>query len=227
MITRKASAAVLAPGPVEDNVLVFEDAPEFMNGHSDGASLENVDSKVKAAQEQLLQLRLQQEEIERQKQHLEALRIKQERFVAGKRDLLEKLGRSAGHVERELYDAQKRVEELAVTHDEFRRHLDILKSLQPEKWHRSQVNEELDNALAAIEEAENDFAKGIRRLHAMGPPESASCGPISLDDANAPVMSAFSGSSDDLFSWMRRGFAFSLPMMGTLLVAIVLIRLMF
>ena len=31
------------------------------------------------------------EEIERQKLHLEALRVKQERFIAGKRDLLEKI----------------------------------------------------------------------------------------------------------------------------------------
>ncbi|MDZ4404716.1 hypothetical protein [Prosthecobacter sp.] len=227
MITRKAPVPATASGHMNENLLVFEDAPEFMDGHAAGGSLDNVDLKVKAAQEQLLQLRLQQEEIERQKQHLEALRIKQERFVAGKRDLLEKIGRSAGHVERELYDAQKRVEELSVTHDEFRRHLEILKSLQPEKWHRSQVNEELDNALAAIEDAENDFAKGIRRLHAMGPQEAVTSGSSSLDDADAPVLSSFTGNSDDLLAWLRRGFAFTLPLMGTVLVAIVLIRLMF
>ncbi len=227
MITRKAPAPAASPNHNDDHLLVFEDAPEFMDGHAAGGSLDNVDLKVKAAQEQLLQLRLQQEEIERQKQHLEGLRIKQERFVAGKRDLLEKIGRSAGHVERELYDVQKRVEELTVTHDEFRRHLEILKSLQPEKWHRTQVNEELDNALAAIEDAENDFAKGIRRLHAMGPMESSASGPVSLDDADAPVLSPFTGNSDEITAWLRRGFAFTLPLMATVLVAIVLIRLMF
>ncbi len=227
MITRKAPTAT-SPGHIDDHHLVFDEAPEFMDSHDNGGSLENVDLKVKAAQEQLLQLRLQQEEIERQKQHLEGLRIKQERFVAGKRDLLEKIGRSAGHVERELYDAQKRVEELSTTHDEFRRHLEILKSLQPEKWHRTQVNEELDNALSAIEDAENDFAKGIRRLHAMGPPpEGISTGPISLDDADAAVMPSLTSNSDELSAWLRRGFAFTLPLMATVLIAIVLIRLMF
>jgi hypothetical protein len=227
MITRKAPVQAAAPGHLDESLLVFDEAPEFMDGHAVAASLDNVDLKVKAAQEQLLQLRLQQEEIERQKQHLEALRIKQERFVAGKRDLLDKLGRANNHVERELYDAQKRVEELSITHDEFLRHLDILKSLQPEKWHRSQVNEELESALAAIEDAENDFAKGIRRLQAMGPPESSSSGPVSLDDADAPVLAPFLSNSDDMITWMRRGLAFSLPMIATLLVAIVLIRLMF
>jgi DNA repair exonuclease SbcCD ATPase subunit len=220
MITRKAPALASANGHNEDNFLVFEDAPEFMDGNAVASSLENVDSKVKAAQEQLQELRRQQEEIERQKQHLEALRIKQERFVAGKRDLVEKIGRSASMVERELYDAQKRVEDLAAIHDEFRRH--------QEKWHRSQVSEELDGALAAIDDAEGDYAKGIRRLHAMGPQEGVSAGGSNnLDDANAPVMSAFSSNADDLKAWLRRGFAFTLPLMGTVLVAIVLIRLLF
>jgi hypothetical protein len=227
MITRKSPALATASGPQDDHLLVFEDAPEFMDGHAVATSLENVDSKVKAAQEQLLDLRRQQEEIERQKQHLEALRVKQERFVVGKRDLVEKIGRSAGLVERELYDAQKRVEEFALTHDEFRRHLEILKSLQPEKWHRSQVSEELDSALAAIEDAESDFAKGIRRLHAMGPQEGMSAGTGSADDVNATAMPSFLSNADDLQTWLRRGFAFTLPLMGTVFVAIVLIRLMF
>lgn len=227
MITRKAPAA---PASIDrdENVLVFDDAPEFMEDSSPNDSLENVDQKVKAAQEQLLQLRMQQEEIERQKQHLEALRIKQERFVAGKRELLDKLGRCNNHVERELFDSQRRVEELSLVHEEFCRHLNILKGLQPEKWHRSQVDEELEHALAAIGDAENDYAKGLRRLHALAPPESGSQELAGLDDAEAPVMSSLGGAgSDDIASWMRRGFAFTLPLMATVLVAIILIRLMF
>jgi len=229
MITRKAPASPATNAHSDDNLLVFDDAPEFMDSPSSHDSLDNVDQKVKAAQEQLLHLRIQQEEIERQKQHLEALRIKQERFVAGKRELLEKLGRANSHVERELYDAQKRVEELTLTHDEFRRHLDILKSLQPEKWHRSQVDHELDNALSAIDDADNDFTKGMRRLQALAQAEGAQLGgTTSLENADAPEHGSFrTGGSDDTATWMRRGFAFSLPMMATLLVAIILIRLMF
>lgn len=227
MITRKAPAA---PSSIEtdENVLVFDDAPEFMEETSSNDSLENVDQKVKAAQEQLLQLRMQQEEIERQKQHLEALRIKQERFVAGKRELLDKLGRCNNHVERELFDSQRRVEELSLVHEEFCRHLNILKGLQPEKWHRSQVDQELEHALAAIGDAENDYAKGLRRLHALAPPESGSQELTGLDDVEAPVLSSLGGTGpDDIASWMRRGFAFTLPLMATVLVAIILIRLMF
>ena len=34
-------------------------------------------------------------------------------------------------------------------------------------------------------------------------------------------------TNNDLQAWLRRGFAFTLPLMGTVLIAIVLIRLMF
>jgi hypothetical protein len=223
MFTRKSHAPT--SGHLEENLRVFDSAPEFIHTP---AALDNVDYKVKAAQEQLFELRRQQEEIERQKQHLENLRLKQERFVAGKRDLIEKISRANDHVVDELHDAQKRSDELRITHEEFSRHLEILKTLQPEKWHRTQVNEELDKALAAIEDAENGFSKGLCRLHMMTPPEPPSySGPVSLGDANAPVFSTSTSNADDWMVWMKRGFAFTLPLMATVLVAIVLILIKF
>jgi len=225
-----ALAAATSPGHLEEDLLRFDDAPEFM----ESAPLDDVDHKVKAAQEQLLQLRMQQEEIERQKQHLETLRVKQERFVAGKRDLLEKVSRSSSAVERDLYDAQKRVEELSLTHDDFKRHLDILKSLQPEKWHRSQVDEELDQALAAIEDAEADYSKGMRRLESLRVVES---NPIASSvihtaghaetDHHADSVIASASPAEEFIIWMRRGLAFTLPLIGALLIGLVLAKLMF
>lgn len=232
-MTRKSPSLAVAtsPGHLEEDLLRFDDAPEFM----ESASLDDVDHKVKAAQEQLLQLRMQQEEIERQKQHLETLRVKQERFVAGKRDLLEKLSRSSSGVERDLYDAQKRVEELSLTHDDFRRHLDILKSLQPEKWHRSQVDEELDQALAAIEDAEADYSKGMRRIESLRLVES---NPIAAgvahhqaalaeEERQADTVYSNPSPTEELIIWLRRGFAFTLPLIGAMLLGLVLAKLMF
>lgn len=232
-MTRKSPSLAVAtsPGHLEEDLLRFDDAPEFM----ESAPLDDVDHKVKAAQEQLLQLRMQQEEIERQKQHLETLRVKQERFVVGKRDLLEKLARSASGVERDLYDAQKRVEELSLTHDDFRRHLDILKSLQPEKWHRSQVDEELDQALAAIEDAEADFSKGMRRIESLrlveSNPVAAGVAHHTLtaegDDREAESVFSKASPTEELIIWLRRGFAFTLPLIGAMLLGLVLAKLMF
>ena len=143
----------------EDNVLRFEPVTGFMDGPED--SMDDVNHKVKAAQERLTQLRQQQEEIEREQKHLEELRQKQELFGSGKRDILEKLTRSTSSLDRELYDAQKLVEEISITRDTFSRHLEIIRNLQPEKWSRSQVESELDNALTAIEDA-------VRFVYAKG-----------------------------------------------------------
>lgn len=209
-----------APAPVKDeNLLVFDQADEFLSGAP--APLENMDLKVKEAQEQLLALRLQQEEIEKQKQYLELLRQKQERFVAGKRDLSDKLTRAVSGLDRELYDAQKLVEELSLTKDTFNRHLEVLRALQPEKWQRHQVDDELDRALTAVEDADDDFAKGTRRLAAARATETA---PFVDNTSSAAEPSA---SSDDHVIWLRRGFAFTLPMMGAIFLALILAKLMF
>ncbi|MBK8094430.1 MAG: hypothetical protein IPK32_21315 [Verrucomicrobiaceae bacterium] len=235
-MTRKApasaTATVAAPGHLEEELLHFDDAPEFMENAS---SLDDVDHKVKVAQEQLLQLRMQQEEIERQKQHLETLRVKQERFVAGKRDLLEKSPALRAAWSVDLYDAQKRVEELSVTHDDFKRHLDILKSLQPEKWHRSQVDEELDHALCAIEDAEADYSKGLRRLESLRHHEPNPVAAAMSHHAATPATEAestehtpvYATGSEELIIWLRRGTAFTAPLIAALLLGLVLAKLMF
>ncbi len=204
----------------EDNVLRFEDAATFLDAAD---AIDDVDHKVKAAQERLTLLRQQQEEIEREKKHLEELRQKQERFGSGKRDVLEKLTRSTSGLDRELYEAQKLVEEISLTRDAFARHLDALRNLQPEKWARSQVDQELDNALAAIEDAEDDYSKGVRRINACRRSEAALLqSELAID---APETAAFAG--DDAATWMRRGFAFTLPLIGALLATLLLARLLF
>lgn len=209
----------------EDNVLRFEPVTGFMDGPED--SMEDVNYKVKAAQERLTLLRQQQEEIEREQKHLEELRQKQELFASGKRDVLEKLTRSTSGLDRELYDAQKLVEEISITRDTFARHLEIIRGLQPEKWSRTQVDVELDSALTAIEDADEDYAKGIRRISTCRRSETASA-----PDTHEPLqitsgLTATPFVNDDWNSWLRRGLAFTLPLIGTLIFALILIRLMF
>lgn len=218
----RRSATLPAPSSAhEDDVFIFEQADEFLDGRSTG-SLQNVDAKVKEAQERLTNLRHEADEIERQKQHLQALQVKQERFVTGKRDLSDKLTRSVATLDRELYEAQKLVEELSITKDSFNRHLEILRSLQPERWQRHQVDEELDRALSAVEDASNEYAKGTRRVAAARPGDSS---PILIDDSRPAASGGF--AEDDAGSWFRRGFAFTLPLIGTIILALVLAKLMF
>src|SRR5450755_2170890 len=85
----------------------------------DGASTEHLDSQVQKAQEQLLQLKRQQEQIEKQKRELEEMSRRQELFQQGKAEMTEKFTRALVVLERETYEAQKRVEQLKVIQESF------------------------------------------------------------------------------------------------------------
>ncbi len=216
IMTRKSSSAVAYPSD-DENLLIFDEEGNFEGSNS--APMEDVQAQVKVAQEELLQLRLRQEEIERQQERLESIRKKQATFAAGKRELLEKFNRNATNIERELYNAQKLTEELSATHDVFSRHIEVLRSLQPEKWQRNHPEEELDRALEAIEDAEADFTKSARRLEHLRPLES--------DSRVRQAKAKADEGQDEAMVWFKRGLAFTLPLMLTLAICVVIARILF
>lgn len=222
--------------PLEDNILKFDDAPEFMDGNIVDAPLEDMDAQVKEAQLRLSSLRAQQEEVERQKQMLESLRQKQERFVSGKKDVVDKLDRSLRAIAEDLEEARQRVENLTLTQRDFQEHLEELKSFLPERWHRSQLDQELDRALACLDDAEVGYEKGVRRLSANRQVETSSFhhvsghddeGPHGLTSSRRLLSMSFGAHHDDLMTWLRRGFAFTLPLMVALVACIILVKLIF
>jgi hypothetical protein len=218
--------------PPEDNILKFDDAPEFMTLGMADAPIEDMDLQVKEAQQRLAVLRAQQEEVERQKTILETLRHKQERFVTGKKEVTDKLERSLRTVSEELDEARRRIEDLTLTQKDFQYHLEELKSFLPERWSRHQLDHELDRALSCLDESEVSFEKGMRRLAATRSTEVAGFPHAAGNDEEAEEglmarMIPFNTGSDDLVTWVRRGFAFTLPLIATVLIALVLIKLMF
>lgn len=226
-MARRTSALAASPSSA-DNILRFDDAPEFHDGHSIEPPLEDMDQQVKEAQQRLATLRAQQEEVERQKHILENLRQKQERFVSGKREIVDKLDRSLRVITDALDEAHRRVESLTVTQRDFQDHLDQLRTFLPERWHRSQLDQELDRALHALNEAEAGFEKGTRRVHQSNASETAML-PMTASASNEPSAqtATFSTGTDDLALWLRRGFAFTLPLMATIILAMILAKLMF
>ena len=86
-MARKTPATVTTATIAEDNVLRFDDAPEFNVGYEEETPMEDMDQQVREAQIRLTALRAQQEEVERQKLILENLRQKQDRFVSGKKEI--------------------------------------------------------------------------------------------------------------------------------------------
>ena len=222
-MARKSAATIVAPSPAEadSDLLIFEEADEFLTNRAP-EPMQDVEAKVKEAQEELLHLRLRQEEIQRQQEQLEQIRQKQERFARGKREMLEKMTRTATAIEGELYNTQKLVEELTVTQDNLNRHLDVLRGLQPEKWQRHQVEQELEHALISIEEARTDFTKSTRRLEALRPV------PDVVETAPAAQSSGFGFQGDDTRAWLKRGAAFiAAPLLAATIIGLIIARILF
>src|SRR3954451_9065991 len=99
---------------------------QMLELNEESLSPEHLDSQVQKAQEQLLQLKRQQEQIEKQKRELEELSRRQEELERGRAEMSDKLTRSLVVLEREAYDAQKRLEQLRAMRESFGQHLELI-----------------------------------------------------------------------------------------------------
>src|SRR2546430_8136970 len=168
-------------------------------------SPEHLDSQVQKAQDQLLQLKRQQEQIEKQKRELEELSRKQEELERGRAEMSDKLTRSLVVVEREAYDAQKRLEQLRAMRESFGQHLELIEAIDPKSWNPADLHKELSRALSTVEGARVEFSQQRSRLQAT---DTAGEG----DPALAEVEPVFSSGGRSILQWMKIGFAFSLPL---------------
>src|SRR4030095_10865281 len=109
----------------------------------DGMSTEALDSQVQKAQEALLTLKRQQDQIERQKRELEELSRRQEQLNLGRSEMVEKFTRALVVLERETYEARKRVEMLESIHESFSAHMDAMDAIHPTTWEGRDINTEL------------------------------------------------------------------------------------
>jgi len=169
--------------------------------------LEHLDSQVQKAQEQLLALKRQQELIEKQKRELEELSRRQEQLQQGRGEMIEQFTRALVVLEREGYDAQKRVEQLRGIHESFVQHLDVLETINPKNWENSDINKELSKALSAVDDARAEFSKSRAVINAEA-----------KEDVLEPVaegyqMSYSAEGQHDFMYWLKSGFAFTLPLL--------------
>src|ERR1700745_2295826 len=129
-------------------------------------SPEHLDSQMQKAQEQLLQLKRQQEQIEKQKRELEELSRRQEELESGRTEMMDKLRRSLVVLEREAYNAQKRLEQIRATRESFGQHLELIEAIDPKSWNPPDFNKELSRALSTVDDARTEYAEQRSRLQA-------------------------------------------------------------
>lgn len=193
----------------------YLDLPE-----DDSLTGEHLDNQVQKAQEQLLALKRQQELIERQKRELEELSRRQEQLQAGKSDMVEKFTRAIVVLERETYDAKKRVELLNSIHESFSGHLDMLESINPKGWEGLDINKELNKALSAVDDARAEYSGSLPKISST-----------KETDGSDPVAASIGYQTEyavteqkDFMYWLKAGFAFTLPLLAIgvfLIIAII------
>ncbi len=172
------------------------------------------DEQVQQAQEQLQQLREQQEMIEKQKTEIEELKRHRHELSSGRSEVSEKLNRAMIMLEREIYDSQKRSEQFAQTKEAFANHLDLVKDMKPEDWSREEMQENLAHASGIIEDAREEYRNAMARVSSLLEGRSAE---EMADIEGLTISNRFGGpemEADWFRIWLRRGFAFSLPLMG-------------
>jgi chromosome segregation ATPase len=168
-----------------------------------------LDNQVQKAQEQLLALRRQADQIEKQKRELEDLSQRQEELERGRNDMLGKLSRSISVIERESVEAERRVEHLRATHEAFTQHLDLLEAINPKAWSPTDLSKELTRAQSDVEDARAIYAKNRAKIGA----ETTTA--ASYTDEAPP-------EAKDFLYWLSAGFAFTLPLLVLGLIAVAL-----
>lgn len=180
---------------------------------------EHLDSQVQKAQEQIFALKRQQEQIERQKRELEELSRRQEQLHTGRTEMVEKFTRALVVLERETYDAQKRLELLNSVTNGFNQHLDVLEGINPKSWDGLDLNKELTRSLSAIDDARSEYGRSLPKISPAADGETDSAA------AAAGYQADFSTNDQkDFVYWLKAGLAFTAPlvMVGLALIYVIL-----
>jgi cell division protein FtsB len=173
----------------------------------DNVSTEHLDSQVQKAQEQLLQLKRQQEQIEKQKRELEELSRRQEELEHGRAEMTDKLTRSLVVLEREAYDAQKKMEQLRATRESFGQHLESLEAIDPRTWNPSDLSKELSRALSTVDDARTEYSQQRSRLQATTDEHES----VPLPETSSGFERS-NGLAHSFGHWLQIGLAFTLPL---------------
>jgi len=163
---------------------------------------EDVEGKLRAAQEQLEQLQTQREELERQKREVEALNIRKREFINAQAELTERLSGTLTRIDREVFEMRQEIDDLEQCRKVFAGHLNKLEKINPDSWTRENMSASVDRAMAVAEHADDEFTQAAEHFS-----RSPRCGNI-FNGAKARRV-----VSSDFSRQFRNGLAFNLPIL--------------
>ena len=168
---------------------------------------EQLSSQVTDSTDEIERLSMRQEELAKEKTHLESLSRKQEEYEKGKHDVIERLERSIVQIEKEEVQAMRMVEVLSVMRDRFSISLAELKKLDESTWADEVFLTELNKAQAVVEESKSLYKRGMAKMEAMRLQEGGvtKAGGVTIP-SDGTRMEA------DFIFWIKAGVAFCLPL---------------
>ena len=185
---------------------------DFLNLDEDdaqAAAVEKIDDQVAHAQERLLALKRQAEQLEREKQKLEELGRRQEQFDSGRSEMVDKFTSSLVQIQRETDQTLKRLEILKNVQASFTDYLHELEAINPKEWTPEDLNKELSRALGAVEDARSVYVKAQAQVGA--------------DEEVASSGGSFEVEGGQGFGyWLMAGFAFTLPLCALILLGLII-----
>ena len=127
--------------------------------------------------------------------------------------MVEKFTRAIVVLERETYDAQKRVELLKASTNPSTAHLEHARDRSTRKsWEGLDINKELTKALSAVDDARAEYAKSLPKI---SPATDTEGGDRSRGrERRLPDSTTRPPSTKDFIYWLKAGFAFTLPLFG-------------
>lgn len=172
---------------------------------------EQLGDQVAQAQERLLALKRQAEQLEREKARLEELSRKQEQFDSGRAEMVDKFTFSLVQIQRETDETLKRLEVLKNIQSTFSTYLHDLEAINPKEWTQEELTKELSKAIGAVEDSRSVYTKANAQI------------------AVEPLVSQTVADSDiaetgqNFAYWLMAGVAFTLPLVIVGLLAIILL----
>ncbi len=176
---------------------------------------EQLTHQVADTAEEIERLRMRQDELEHEKTSLEELNRKQDEYERSKKNIIENLSRNIILMEKDEVLATRMVELLSASRARFKDMLAEIRDIKEERWGNGDFEEELDKALALIENARMEYSKAIAKVDAeswqKGGGGQAQLSTLEEAGRNALVNKGF-------FFWLKVGIAVSLPVIVVLML---------
>ncbi|KAB2639950.1 MAG: hypothetical protein DVB26_06355 [Verrucomicrobia bacterium] len=184
------------------------------------AVMEDYDSKLQAAQDELERIQVQREELEQKKRVLEELTARKRSFLTQQVELSEKLSSAVTLIERELYEIRQESEDLEQCRVCFVSHLDKLDKINPESWTRDNLSDKLERSVMAVDIASDEYDQAASHF------EGGRSGAIFGRAAKRGRSRSQTAQHSDFLLNLRNGLAFNLPVcvLGSAALVIYLLK---